>query len=174
MLGYRTGRSRCSGNKLTVLPRSIGDLRALKSLKVSDNELTELPSSIGQLGALRELYLAETVNSAESHLYYSTHANKLTHLPPSICNLSLTKLYAGHNCLAELPEGIARMDSLKTLWIENNCLKSLPDALNEGILVEGYSIRQDKTTKEAVLATQRPSADYSVKQKIWVRVKALL
>ena len=48
-------RLNLSGNRLTVLPASIGSLKHLQRLDVSNNDLRELPSIISELQALRTL-----------------------------------------------------------------------------------------------------------------------
>ncbi|KAJ3324354.1 hypothetical protein HDU93_002834 [Gonapodya sp. JEL0774] len=46
-----------SDNRLTQLPREIGQFKLLRTLCLRDNDITALPDTIGQLVALRELLL---------------------------------------------------------------------------------------------------------------------
>jgi len=62
-----------SGNELTKIPDSIGNLTNLKILWLNRNELTKLPDSIGNLTNLEILWLDQ---------------NELTKLPDSIGNLT--------------------------------------------------------------------------------------
>ncbi len=48
-----------SNNKLTVLPAEIGQLKALKTLNLSGNFFEVLPPEIGQLKALQTLDLSD-------------------------------------------------------------------------------------------------------------------
>src|SRR3972149_6770781 len=62
-----------SGNQLTSLPDSIGQLTNLRLVYVDNNQLTSLPDSIGQLTNLQKLFVDN---------------NQLTSLPDSIGQLT--------------------------------------------------------------------------------------
>ncbi len=95
---------------LSTLPESIGDLKSLQTLWLSNNNLRTLPESIGQLSSLQTLYLDN---------------NQLSTLPESIGDLSsLEKLIIYFNQLSTLPESMNSMSSLKELNISENPLKS--------------------------------------------------
>jgi len=68
-LGLETQKLNLSNNKLSSLPKSIGELRNLKMLNLSHNILGSLPAEIGYLKNLQELNLEH---------------NKLSSLPRSI------------------------------------------------------------------------------------------
>ena len=78
-----------SGNQLTSIPESIGNLTALRSLELDENELTSLPVGIGNLTALTSLDVS---------------GNQLTSLPDSIGKLTaLEMLNLVDNNLENLP-----------------------------------------------------------------------
>lgn len=79
--------------KLTELPESIGKLKRLTLLNLSNNQLTTLPDSIGQLTELQELDL--------------TH-NNLTSLPDFLRQLTQLKILRfPENQLKKLPESLS-------------------------------------------------------------------
>ncbi|ESK88746.1 adenylate cyclase [Moniliophthora roreri MCA 2997] len=73
-------------NQFKVLPESLGSLRWLETLSCADNQLAQLPDSIGKLEKLKWLDI---------------HNNNLTELPVGLWNCkSLTKINATSNLLA--------------------------------------------------------------------------
>lgn len=95
-----------SGNKLTELPDSIGNLSQLQFLWIMSNQLTHLPESIGNLSQLRQLWLQE---------------NQLTHLPESIGNFSqLQEFELEENNLMYLPDSIDKCTELKSFDLDGN------------------------------------------------------
>jgi len=100
------------GDKISVLPESIGRLSNLTDLNLSSNRLTTLPESIGKLSNLTNLNLFN---------------NKLTTLPNSIKNLKkLRYLDLSRNYFTTLPKVIGQLTSLKKLKIQENNISSLP------------------------------------------------
>src|SRR5262249_5770576 len=80
---------RLSHNRLTQLPKWIGQLAQLKRLHLNSNQLARIPESIGQLAQLEELYL---------------HRNQLTQLPQNTRQLAhLRKLYLHGNEALNIP-----------------------------------------------------------------------
>lgn len=69
-----------SGEKLTALPKEIGQLQNLKSLYLSGNQLTTLPAEIGQLKNLKELYLIDNQLSLKER-------ERIRKLLPSKCKI---------------------------------------------------------------------------------------
>jgi hypothetical protein len=105
-------------NQLTELPKEIGKLKKLKSLSLFDNKVTQLPKEIGDLTNLEELVLAR---------------QKLTQLPESLRNSAskITRLYVQENKLTELPDWIGEFTNLEILNVANNPLKKLPDSMSK-------------------------------------------
>lgn len=104
-----------SDNKLTILPKVIGNFTHLKSLILDDNQLTTLPDSIGNLTQLEKLSVA---------------ANQLTALPDTIGNLTqLNMLYLAANQLTILPDSIGQLTQLTQMSVFNNKLSSLPEVM---------------------------------------------
>ncbi len=98
-----------SENKLTSLPKTIGQLHKLEELSLDLNKLTSLPKTIGQLTSLKWL---------------SLRSNKLTSLPKTIGQLkNLIKLDLSNNQLKTLPAGVfSGLTNLKQLGLSNNQL----------------------------------------------------
>lgn len=106
-----------SGNQLTALPESLGQLTALRTLSLDSNQLTALPEGLGQLTALRELWLS---------------SNKLTALPEILAKCTtLQELFLNDNRLTALPENLGQLTKLRELWINDNRLTTLPESLGQ-------------------------------------------
>jgi len=91
---------------LTTLPPTIGNLKNLKRLWLSDNELRTLPPEIGNLTNLDTLDV--------SH-------NQIRVLPPEIGNLTKLKyLDLRNNRLTTLPPQIGNLTNLKRLYLRGN------------------------------------------------------
>ncbi|KAK8622037.1 hypothetical protein V6N13_097664 [Hibiscus sabdariffa] len=101
-----------SENRIMALPPSIGGLQALTKLDIHSNQLINLPDSIGELVSLIELDL---------------RANRLKSLPTSFGNLkNLLNLDLSSNEFTHLPETIGNLTALKRLIVETNELEELP------------------------------------------------
>ncbi|MDP1586301.1 MAG: leucine-rich repeat domain-containing protein, partial [Prosthecobacter sp.] len=108
---------RLFSNQLTGLPSEIGQLSTLTVLDLEDNQLTSLPPEIGQLSALTGLSLSN---------------NHLTNLPPEIGLLAaLTELSLDSNQLTSLPPEIGQLSALKQLDLYTNQLTSLPPEIGQ-------------------------------------------
>ncbi|KAK6250975.1 hypothetical protein SCA6_004980 [Theobroma cacao] len=112
-----------SENRIMALPPSIGGLQALTKLDLHSNQLINLPDSVGELVNLIELDL---------------HANRLKSLPASFGNLTnLMNLDLSSNGYTHLPETIGNLTSLKRLNVETNDLEELPYTIgNCSLLLE--------------------------------------
>ncbi len=87
---------------LKVLPDSVGNLKNLRILDLSDNNLETLPNSIGDLTNLEELYLSSNY--------------RFSKLPGSIGNLkNLEVLDLRRTYLEGLPESIENLTNLKDI-----------------------------------------------------------
>ncbi|GLT34710.1 hypothetical protein SLA2020_092110 [Shorea laevis] len=127
-----------SENRIMALPGSIGDLKALTKLNLHSNQLFNLPDSFGELVNLMELDL---------------HANLLRSLPASFCNLTnLLNLDLSSNQFTQLPETIGNLTSLRILIAETNDLEELPYRIgNCSSLVElRLDFNQLKALPEAI------------------------
>ena len=98
------------------LPTSIGNFKALESLKLNHAALKYLPDSIGDLKSLKILDL---------------EGNDIKSLPDSIGDLtSLETLNLSENTLDTLPESIGKLTSLKQLYLKGNQLSHLPGSIS--------------------------------------------
>jgi Leucine-rich repeat (LRR) protein len=121
-----------SRNKLTALPKSIGELTALKVLDLSDNDLTKLPEFISELTELENLDLA---------------GNDLTALPESISELtSLKILNLSYNDLNALPSLIGRFSQLENLDLSGNKLTVLAESIVRLTQLESLDLSSNKLT----------------------------
>lgn len=103
------------GNRLAVLPDSIGELSELETLLLGKNLLRTLPHSIGNLKNLK---------------FLSCYENNLEILPDELWTLShLEELFLVHNQLSLVPTAVENLISLKTLNVSFNKIKILPDAV---------------------------------------------
>ena len=104
-----------SDNKLTTIPKEIGNLSNLQELYLRNNRLETIPKEIGNLFNLRVLYL---------------YNNKLEIIPKEIGNLSnLQILYLSNNQLKDLPKEIGNLLNLQELYLTNNQLKEIPEEI---------------------------------------------
>lgn len=100
---------------LSALPESIGNLKCLQKLDLSNNKFKILPESICNLKSLQKLNL---------------EGNQLSNLPESIGNLkSLQMLLLGFNQLKTLPVAICNLKSLQVLLLECNKLMIIPESI---------------------------------------------
>ena len=149
-----------SGNQLTALPWSLGQLTQLQSLNLSINRLTALPESLGELTRLRSLYLSnnqlpalpESVGGLTQlqSLYLSN--NQLSALPESLGQLAqLQLLDLARNQLMALPESLGQLTQLRTLVLANNQLTALPESLLQLTKLRRLSLSRNRLTKLPML-----------------------
>ena len=124
-----------SENRLTELPKEIGNLSNLTSLDLYSNQLAELPKEIGNLTnltwlSLRENQLTELPKEIGSIInleWLHLSCNQLRQLPKEIGNLTnLTSLDLYSNQLTELPKEIGSFINLEWLYLSCNQLRELP------------------------------------------------
>ena len=124
------------GNNLTALPEEIGNLIALKVLKVDNpdrflntNQLTTLPSSLGKLIALDSLFLSGNkikslpsgFNKLSNLVYLDLSWNKLTSFPKAVLGLSkLQYLDLAINHVVLVPEELVNLSELKYLNLQGD------------------------------------------------------
>ncbi|TYI70050.1 hypothetical protein E1A91_D08G194900v1 [Gossypium mustelinum] len=132
-----------SENRIMALPPSIGGLQALTKLDLHSNQLINLPDSIGELMNLTELDL---------------RANRLKSLPATFGNLiNLMNLDLSSNEFTHLPETIGNLTSLRRLIVETNELEELPYTIgNCSLFLElRLDFNQIKALPEAVGKLER-------------------
>jgi leucine-rich repeat protein SHOC2 len=168
---YQSSSLYLSGQKLTSIPNSIGDITSLTGgVHLENNRLSKLPESIGNFTRLRWLYLSGNglTNLPNSiglltnltHLYLTD--NNLTSLPESICNLSrLSHLTIRGNRLTMLPKNIGRLTNLTYLDLRDNQITELPKSI-------GNLFRLD-----ALIIDLNPLTDLSMLQKLSARSTVL-
>ncbi|KAG1362062.1 plant intracellular Ras-group-related LRR protein 5 [Cocos nucifera] len=123
-----------SENRIMALPSTIGSLRFLTKLDIHSNQLINLPNSFGELSSLVDLDL---------------HANQLKSLPALFGNLTnLANLDLSSNRLSVLPEMFGNLTKLRTLNVETNELEELPNTI--GSCTSLVELRLDFNQLEAL------------------------
>jgi GTPase SAR1 family protein len=104
-------------NQLSIVPDSLGQLTNLTTLDLSDNQLSIVPDSLGQLTNLTALDLSD---------------NQLSIVPDSLGQLTnLTALFLSDNQLSGVPESLGQLTNLTELFLHNNQLSSVPESLGQ-------------------------------------------
>ena len=119
---------------LTSLPKEIGKLRILRSLKVrSCKWLACLPDTIGGMEMLTELHLSG--------------CSSLTSLPDSIEQLkNLKKIDLSLCNMTTLPDSIGGCHSLRIFVAEYSDLRVLPNTVCDLVLLENIQMRSSRLT----------------------------
>jgi len=145
-----------SSNRLTQLPREIGNLTQLTHLNLFINKLTELPSEIGQLTQLTHLelqgnqltQLPREIGQLTQLTYLSLSSNQLTQLPKEIGNLTqLIYLDLSYNQLTQLPREIGNLTQLTCLSLHNNELTQLPKEIGNLTQLTKLSLSNNELTQ---------------------------
>ena len=148
-----------SGNQLTALPESLGQLTQLQSLDLSENQLTALPKSLGQLTQLVVL---------------SVWDNSLAHLPNSLKELkSLEEIDVSGNKLSELPTSLYTLPNLTTInWGDKHYRGNKATDLSSDLLLldDLRSLRLDGNPLNPELAAAYNESLDAV--KLYLRAKA--
>ncbi|XP_035023688.1 leucine-rich repeat-containing protein 57 isoform X1 [Hippoglossus stenolepis] len=106
-----------SGNKIELLPVSIGNFLQLKTLTLNCNRLTTVPSEIGKLKKLETL---------------SLNGNRIQQLPPTMGQLrALRSLSLAGNHISEIPSGLATLRHLDLLDLSRNQIHNIPAEVSE-------------------------------------------
>jgi Leucine-rich repeat (LRR) protein len=129
----------CYQDRLKSIPLEIGNLDSLQVLDLRFNtNLHLLPNSMGNLKALRWLRLGfchldsipPDIGTLSNLLYLELEYNNLFTIPFSLNKFSqLSILSLSYNKIAQLPDGIGNLRNLNRLYLENNLLSSLPDSI---------------------------------------------
>ncbi|XP_050973414.1 leucine-rich repeat-containing protein 47 [Labeo rohita] len=124
-------------NKITSVPKSIGDLKAIKVLDLSVNQLQALPEEICALSELNTLNvscnsitaLPDGLSKCVKLASINVSKNALSRLPDDLwcSNLELlSSIIASENEIEELSSEISNLSALKVLDLSSNKLKELP------------------------------------------------
>lgn len=106
-----------SGNKIEVLPATIGNFPQLKSLTLNSNRLAGIPSEIGNLKKLETL---------------SLNGNRIQQLPPTVGQLkALRTLSLAGNQISEFPSGLGTLRQLDLLDLSRNKIQNVPAEVSE-------------------------------------------
>jgi len=121
-------------NKLSILPKEIGDLQDLKELCISSNRFTSFPEQIFNLKNLNTLSIGE---------------NKIEHLPKEIGELKNLEMFIiNENKLTSIPEELGNLTQLEYLWLDNNAFLTLPKTLLNLKKLEDFSIGNGDEKRE--------------------------
>ncbi|XP_016397663.1 leucine-rich repeat-containing protein 47-like [Sinocyclocheilus rhinocerous] len=127
-------------NKLTSVPKSIGELKAIKVLDLSVNQLQALPEEICALSELNTLNvscnsiaaLPDGLSKCVKLASINVSKNALSRLPDDLWCSSLellSSIIASENAIEELSSEVHNLPALKVLDLSNNKLQELPSEL---------------------------------------------
>ncbi|GAA6106432.1 leucine-rich repeat-containing protein 47 [Tachysurus ichikawai] len=105
-------------NKISSVPKSIGELKSLKVLDLSVNELQVLPEEICSLSELTTLNVS---------------CNNIAALPDGLCRCTkLSSVNVGKNALVCLPEGLysSKLELLNTVIASENNIEQLSNDIH--------------------------------------------
>lgn len=130
-----------SGNKIEVLPASIGNFLQMKSLTLNSNRLTGLPSEIGKLKKLETLSLT---------------GNRIQQLPSTVGQLkALRTLNLAGNQISEFPSGLGTLRQLDLLDLSRNQIQSVPAEVSELQAIE-INLNQNQISVLSAEVSQCP------------------
>lgn len=126
-----------SGNQLSALPLSFGQLKKLRILFLSDNKFTIVPEVISHCAQLEMVgFKANQIAHIDENTFppllrwLILTNNRLEYLPKSIGNCkNLQKVTLAGNRLKELPEEMAKCKKIELLRVSANKLTSFPSWL---------------------------------------------
>ncbi|XP_043103914.1 leucine-rich repeat-containing protein 47-like [Puntigrus tetrazona] len=127
-------------NKLTSVPKSIGELKAIKVLDLSANQLQALPEEVCSLSELNTLNvscnsiaaLPDGLSKCVKLASVNVSKNALSRLPDDLWCSSLellSSIIASENAIEELSSDVHNLLALKVLDLSNNKLQELPSEL---------------------------------------------
>ncbi|XP_074548163.1 leucine-rich repeat-containing protein 57 [Halichoeres trimaculatus] len=130
-----------SGNKIEVLPASIGNFLQLKSLTLNSNRLTSIPSEIAKLKKLETL---------------SLNGNRIHQLPSTLGQLkALRTLNLSGNQISEFPHGLGTLRHLDLLDLSHNKIQNVPSEVSELQAIE-INLNQNQISVLAAEISQCP------------------
>ncbi|KAL5543337.1 hypothetical protein UlMin_007121 [Ulmus minor] len=173
-----------SSYKIDSLPDSVGKLKHLRYLNLSETSVTKLPDSIGTLYNLQTLLLSRCKNLTRlpSNLgslinlhHLDTRGSPLEEMPPKMCNLkklhTLTDFVLGKESSSSIKDlavlenlhGMIRVSGLQNVKNVDDSLKAIlknKKNLSELALEwEGQSDERDTRQEEKVLEALQPHAN---------------
>ena len=102
-------------NRISKIPKHMGQLELLTDLDMRENRIAEIPTSLAELTNLKKLNLANNrIRSLPPDFFASQQGQLRKHFP------NLTLLNLGANLLSELPPGITNLRCLKDLVFGGN------------------------------------------------------
>jgi len=124
-------------NRISILPRCVGQFRNLISLDISNNQMTYISGEIGQLSLLRCLTaknnlfdneaLPKELDQLVSLQSINLSGNQLTEFPMQLTELrNLKCIHLGGNVIDHVPREIESLQSLEILYLGGNRLEELP------------------------------------------------
>ena len=124
---------KASGNRLKLLPESLGNLELLETLALSHNFLERLPENLMRLSNLRSVFV-------DSNQLYD---------PAEMCKFERSKLralYAHNNRLqGEIPNCLTRYIAMQSLTLHSNSLNgSIPRALSRLPEIELLTLHENR------------------------------
>jgi len=132
---------RMISSRLSLLPKEIGQLQALKNLYLDSGNLVSVPKEIGQLKALQGLRLdsnrlvsgvPKEIGQLKALIWLDLKNNRLVSIPKEIGQLkALEWLYLENNRLVSIPKEIGQLKALKLLHLDNNLLISVPKEIGQ-------------------------------------------
>lgn len=164
-------------NKITIIPREIGHLKALRFFSIRNNFLISVPPEVNELTSLEvfdarnnqlksippmdklqrllELDLQHNTlssfpveNEALTNLHrLSLGYNNLSFPSAVLSMVSLTELDLEHNQIATVPPEIGNLVNLKVLYLSANMITVLPEALGNCTHLETLLVRDNQLTK---------------------------
>ncbi|CAH3020454.1 unnamed protein product, partial [Porites evermanni] len=111
------------------LPDNFGSVsgKSLRTLDLSGNNISQLPDSVGELKHLEKLQLGSTICELERRAFQN--GNWLHSLPNSFgWMINLQKLHLDENLLTELPENFGSLENLEWADFGQNRLRKLPES----------------------------------------------
>ena len=111
------------------LPDNFGSVsgKSLRTLDLSGNNISQLPDSVGELKHLEKLQLGSTICELERRAFQN--GNWLHSLPNSFgWMINLQKLHLDENLLTELPENFGSLVNLEWADFGQNRLQRLPES----------------------------------------------
>ncbi|MFY8000002.1 MAG: leucine-rich repeat domain-containing protein, partial [Candidatus Kapaibacteriota bacterium] len=151
-------------NRLTgVIPSSLGDCRALRTLNLGQNRLTgNIPLSFGNLRALQTLDLSRNQISGVLPTFWgnltalqslSLRANTFSGaIPLEIGRLNaLTTMWLDSNAFTSLSDSVRNLASLQRLSLANNRLRALPSLRRtSGVGLDSVNVANNALTFESL------------------------